>query len=197
MVMPALLAILRSTALSLFPVAAHKSAAVNVEKQRHRFFRLRLVDVQDIAIIRSVENVLMIGLTLRSIRSMRRRTRPIGLCTADGGVRRAAPRSNWGNNGHFGTPNDAFLMGKFSLLDALADQPLDEALRSVDLGGEIAEALLGIGRDEDFLTRIYQLIGMMIGFRCEPSSGVNREYRYLFHLEAAVPERRLPMVSFP
>jgi c-di-GMP-related signal transduction protein len=60
---------------------------------------------------------------------------------------------------HIGSPNDAFLLGMFSLLDALIDQPLDEALRSVDLGEEITGALLGIGRDEVFLRRLYQLIG--------------------------------------
>jgi len=58
-----------------------------------------------------------------------------------------------------GSPNDAFLLGMFSLLDALIDQSLDEALRSVELGEEIAGALLGIGREEDFLTRLYRLIG--------------------------------------
>jgi c-di-GMP-related signal transduction protein len=60
---------------------------------------------------------------------------------------------------HAGIPNDAFLLGMFSLLDALIDQPLDEALRSVDLGEEIAGALLGFGPDEGFLTRLYLLIG--------------------------------------
>jgi EAL and modified HD-GYP domain-containing signal transduction protein len=58
-----------------------------------------------------------------------------------------------------GSPNEAFLLGMFSLLDALIDQPLDEALGSIDLGGNIAEALLGIGQDEDFLTRLYRLVG--------------------------------------
>ena len=61
--------------------------------------------------------------------------------------------------GHFGRPNEAFLMGMFSLLDALIDQPLEEALRSIDLGKEITQALLGIGRDENFLTCLYSLIG--------------------------------------
>jgi EAL and modified HD-GYP domain-containing signal transduction protein len=58
---------------------------------------------------------------------------------------------------HNGRTNDAFLMGMFSLLDALIDQPLDEALRSVDLGKEVAGALLGIAPDEDFLTCLYRL----------------------------------------
>ena len=60
---------------------------------------------------------------------------------------------------HAGSPNDAFLLGMFSLLDALIDLPLDETLRSVDLGEEIAGALLGFGPDEDFLRRLYRLIG--------------------------------------
>jgi EAL and modified HD-GYP domain-containing signal transduction protein len=60
---------------------------------------------------------------------------------------------------HMGKPHEAFLLGMFSLLDALIDQPLDEALRSVDLGDEITEALLGIGHDEAFLTRLYRLVG--------------------------------------
>jgi len=60
--------------------------------------------------------------------------------------------------GHSTRANEAFLMGMFSLLDALVDQPLNEALRSVDLGEEVTEALLGPGRDEDFLACLYRLI---------------------------------------
>jgi c-di-GMP-related signal transduction protein len=60
---------------------------------------------------------------------------------------------------HRGSSNNAFLLGMFSLLDALIDQPLDEALRSVDLGEEIVGALLGFRPDEDFLRRLYRLIG--------------------------------------
>jgi EAL and modified HD-GYP domain-containing signal transduction protein len=60
---------------------------------------------------------------------------------------------------HFRTPQDAFLMGMFSLLDALADQSLDQVLRSLELRGEVADALLGIGRDDDFLTCSYRLVG--------------------------------------
>jgi c-di-GMP-related signal transduction protein len=60
--------------------------------------------------------------------------------------------------GHFGCPNEAFLMGMFSLLDALIDQPLEEALHSIDLGKEITEALLGIAPDNDILAGIYRLI---------------------------------------
>jgi c-di-GMP-related signal transduction protein len=57
-----------------------------------------------------------------------------------------------------GSPNEAFLLGMFSLLDALLDQPLDEALRSLDLGGELTQTLLGIGPEEDFLTHLHSLI---------------------------------------
>jgi c-di-GMP-related signal transduction protein len=54
--------------------------------------------------------------------------------------------------------NQAFLMGMFSLLDALTDQPLEDALRSVDVGSEVTEALLGIAPEESFLARTYELI---------------------------------------
>ena len=57
-----------------------------------------------------------------------------------------------------GAPGQAFLMGMFSLLDALIDQPLDEALRTVDLGREITEALLGVAREGNFLARLHELI---------------------------------------
>jgi c-di-GMP-related signal transduction protein len=53
--------------------------------------------------------------------------------------------------------NEAFLMGMFSLLDALLDQPLDEALLSVSLGPEITQALLGTASNENPLSKIYRL----------------------------------------
>ncbi len=52
---------------------------------------------------------------------------------------------------------DAFMMGMFSLLDALIDCPLDEALREVELSAGIADALLGTAAEQDMLTKIYQL----------------------------------------
>jgi EAL and modified HD-GYP domain-containing signal transduction protein len=58
---------------------------------------------------------------------------------------------------HLKSTNEAFLMGMFSLLDALIDQPLDEALLSVGLGKEVSEALLGAAPDGDLLTSLYQL----------------------------------------
>ena len=57
-----------------------------------------------------------------------------------------------------GRPTQAFLMGMFSLLDALIDQPLDEALRSVDLGTDVTEALLGIAPEGSFLAQLHNLI---------------------------------------
>ena len=51
----------------------------------------------------------------------------------------------------------AFLMGMFSLLDALLDRPLKEALRSVSLTPEIAQALLGTAAEENLLSRVYRL----------------------------------------
>jgi c-di-GMP-related signal transduction protein len=59
---------------------------------------------------------------------------------------------------HVGSPHEAFLMGLFSLLDALIDQPLDEALSCVNLGEDVAAALLGIAPDEAFLVKLYGLI---------------------------------------
>jgi c-di-GMP-related signal transduction protein len=53
--------------------------------------------------------------------------------------------------------DEAFLMGMFSLLDALIDLPLDEALGKLDLGPGITEALLGTATARNQLTTIYQL----------------------------------------
>lgn len=55
-------------------------------------------------------------------------------------------------------PHRAFLMGMFSLLDALIDQPLEEALRTVDLGKEITDALLGTASEENPLVPLHELI---------------------------------------
>jgi c-di-GMP-related signal transduction protein len=54
-------------------------------------------------------------------------------------------------------PGDAFMMGMFSLLDALVDWPLDEALREVDLGLGVTEALLGTAPEENVLAKLYRL----------------------------------------
>ena len=53
--------------------------------------------------------------------------------------------------------NEAFLMGMFSLLDALIDQPLDQALRSVGLGPDITSVLLGSAPLDGVLSKIYRL----------------------------------------
>ena len=53
--------------------------------------------------------------------------------------------------------SEAFLMGMFSLLDALLDQPLQEALVSVSVGSGITQALLGTAPDNSTLARIYKL----------------------------------------
>jgi c-di-GMP-related signal transduction protein len=52
---------------------------------------------------------------------------------------------------------DAFMMGMFSLLDALIDCPLNEALRELELGSCITEALLGTAPEQDVLAKIYRL----------------------------------------
>jgi c-di-GMP-related signal transduction protein len=57
-----------------------------------------------------------------------------------------------------GCPNDAFLMGMFSVLDALVDRPLGEAIGSVNLGPEITQALLGTAPDGDRLACLFRLI---------------------------------------
>jgi c-di-GMP-related signal transduction protein len=53
--------------------------------------------------------------------------------------------------------NEAFLMGMFSLLDALLDRPLDETLFSIGLAPDIVHALLGTAGEQSALSRVYQL----------------------------------------
>jgi c-di-GMP-related signal transduction protein len=48
-------------------------------------------------------------------------------------------------------------MGMFSLLGALLDQPLDEALLSVSLGPGITQVLLGTAPVDDLLSKIIRL----------------------------------------
>ncbi len=52
---------------------------------------------------------------------------------------------------------EGFLMGMFSLLDALLDRPLDEALRSAGIGPDIAQALFGTAPEQDRLSTVYRL----------------------------------------
>jgi c-di-GMP-related signal transduction protein len=56
-----------------------------------------------------------------------------------------------------GLAQEAFLMGLFSLLDALIDQPLDEALAAINLAPEISSVLVGAAPQEHPLTKVYQL----------------------------------------
>lgn len=51
----------------------------------------------------------------------------------------------------------AFLMGMFSVLDALIDRPLGEALEEVNLSADITRALLGTAPERDLLACIYLL----------------------------------------
>jgi c-di-GMP-related signal transduction protein len=51
----------------------------------------------------------------------------------------------------------AFLMGLFSLLDAMIDRPLEEALAQVNLALEIAAVLTGSAAEDDPLAVIYSL----------------------------------------
>ena len=53
--------------------------------------------------------------------------------------------------------NEAFLVGMFSLLDALLDCPLNEALGSMALAGHLKNVLLGTAPEGDSLKRIYHL----------------------------------------
>lgn len=51
----------------------------------------------------------------------------------------------------------AFLMGLFSLLDALIDRPIEELLGDLGVAPPIVAALLETGSEEDTLTTVYQL----------------------------------------
>jgi c-di-GMP-related signal transduction protein len=54
--------------------------------------------------------------------------------------------------------NEAFMMGMFSLLDALIDKPLGEALSQVSLETRVTEALLGTSSNGEVLDSIYRLV---------------------------------------
>jgi c-di-GMP-related signal transduction protein len=53
---------------------------------------------------------------------------------------------------------DLFLIGLFSLLDAMLDRPLAEILDEMRLGGDIAEALLGTAPPDQPLAGVYELV---------------------------------------
>jgi c-di-GMP-related signal transduction protein len=57
----------------------------------------------------------------------------------------------------FPSPGDAFLMGMFSVLDALVDAPLEEALQDVNLSKDVSEALLGTAGQDNCYRRVYRL----------------------------------------
>jgi EAL and modified HD-GYP domain-containing signal transduction protein len=56
-------------------------------------------------------------------------------------------------------PGQGFLMGLFSLLDALIDVPLEEALRQTGVEQIISGALLGTAPENDPFSRIFALVG--------------------------------------
>ena len=56
-----------------------------------------------------------------------------------------------------GLEQSAFLMGLFSLLDALIDRPLEEALAEVNLAPEIAAVLSGKAPEGDCFRQVYEL----------------------------------------
>jgi EAL and modified HD-GYP domain-containing signal transduction protein len=53
--------------------------------------------------------------------------------------------------------NGAFLVGLFSLLDALIDRPLDQALAEVKLAPALTDVLLGVGPLSAPLASVYKL----------------------------------------
>jgi c-di-GMP-related signal transduction protein len=53
----------------------------------------------------------------------------------------------------------AYLMGLFSLIDALIDLPLEEALRRADVAPPISGALLEIAREDDPFLNVHRLMG--------------------------------------
>jgi EAL and modified HD-GYP domain-containing signal transduction protein len=53
---------------------------------------------------------------------------------------------------------DLFLMGLFSLLDAMLSRPLAEILAELRLGGDIADALLGVERPGQRLAGVHALV---------------------------------------
>ncbi len=59
---------------------------------------------------------------------------------------------------HSDGSNQAFLVGMFSLLDALIDQPLEEALRAMNLEKTVSEAVRGTGQEKDPLTGLFRLV---------------------------------------
>jgi len=57
-----------------------------------------------------------------------------------------------------GLEDQAFLLGLFSLLDALLDRPLDEVLKEVGLAPELDSVLRGQASEDTILNTIYRLV---------------------------------------
>jgi EAL and modified HD-GYP domain-containing signal transduction protein len=57
-----------------------------------------------------------------------------------------------------GVEDQAFLMGLFSLLDALLDRPLDDVLKEVGLAPALDSVLRGQATDDNVLNTIYSLV---------------------------------------
>jgi c-di-GMP-related signal transduction protein len=57
-----------------------------------------------------------------------------------------------------GLEDQAFLLGLFSLLDALLDRPLDEVLKEVGLAPELDSVLRGQASEDNTLNTIYRLV---------------------------------------
>ena len=57
-----------------------------------------------------------------------------------------------------GLEDQAFLLGLFSLLDALLDRPLDEVLKEVGLAPELDSVLRGQASEDNILNTIYRLV---------------------------------------
>ncbi len=64
--------------------------------------------------------------------------------------------AHWADLGH--RKADLFLMGLFSLLDAMLNRPLAEILAELRLGGDIADALLGTERPGQRLAGVHALV---------------------------------------
>ena len=57
-----------------------------------------------------------------------------------------------------GVEDQAFLVGLFSMLDALLDRPLDDALEELGLAPPLDSVLRGEAPEESVLNRIYTLV---------------------------------------
>jgi len=57
-----------------------------------------------------------------------------------------------------GVEDQAFLVGLFSMLDALLDRPLDDALEELGLAPALEEVLRGQSSEDNVLNRIYTLV---------------------------------------